>query len=301
MERERVPTGTFSLLVHVFFLFSGASALIYEIVWTRQLVILIGATTPAVSLILAIYMGGLALGAWMFGRVADRSRHLLRWYGTLELSIGLFALAQPWLLAMTGRCYLSLLQGAAPPGMAMFALRALLTALLFLVPTTLMGGTFPVLVRYVASGDPRFGRVFGTLYASNLLGAILGSALTGFLLIRALGVRGTLHWAVALNLSVGLLALALAGNRGVAGAPAPEPAARPGTPPGPGLRRALWCAVAGSGVLTMSYEVAWSRMLVFSFSSTIHAFTVILVVFLLGLALGGHVFTRLEHRRPALP
>ncbi|MCX6894973.1 MAG: fused MFS/spermidine synthase, partial [Verrucomicrobia bacterium] len=195
------------LIVYAFFLLSGVSALTYEIVWTRQLTLIAGATTPAVSTVLAVFMGGLALGAWLFGPIADRSRALLRWYGGLELGIALFALAQPCLLHWTGRFYVNLAPAIGHHGLGLLGLRIAISALLLVVPTTLMGGTLPLLVKFVSRREERFGWDLGTLYSVNLAGAVLGSALTGFVFIRALGINGTLGVAVFMNLSIGLAAL----------------------------------------------------------------------------------------------
>jgi len=292
-------------LVLVFFFLSGASALTYEILWTRQLILVAGATTPAVSLVLAVFMGGLALGSWVFGRVADRSPHLLRWYAGLELGIGLFALLQPHFVSKLTPLYLHLLPGQAAHGPAVLFLRLLLAVVLLLIPTTLMGGTLPILLRFVARSRDRFGRDLGHLYAANLAGAMAGAALTGFMLVRILGLGGTLLWAVALNTGIAMLALLLSwspetlatGAGDEADGSRPERLAPTGTP---FLRGLLWGAVAASGFLTMGYEVVWTRMLVITFQSTVYSFTLILVVFLLGLSLGSLLFARIERRPDGL-
>jgi len=290
-------------LVYLFFFLSGATALAYQIVWTRQLTLVAGASTPAVSAVLAVFMGGLGLGAWLFGSIADRSRHILRWYAALEIGIGLFALVQPQLLSWTGSLYLSLLPDAAPASLHVSSLRLALAVLLLLVPTTLMGGTLPVLLRFVARSEERIGWSLGTLYATNIAGAVAGSACTGFVLIRFVGIQHSVTAAVLVNLTIGLAALALA-RHATPGALPPDEATAPLHTPstlGYRLRRLLWSVVFLSGFLTMGYEVAWTRVLVFAFGSTIYAFTLILVVFLLGLALGSGVFAVMDRRWPGLP
>lgn len=285
-------------LVHGFFLLSGAAALAYEVLWTRQLTLVTGATTPAVGTVLSVFMGGLALGAWALGRVADRSRNLLAWYGCLEIAIGLFALLQPLLMRLAQGPFL-LAASAGLGGTALLGLRLLFAAPLLLLPAALMGGTLPLLVKHVSRAGGEFGRRLGTLYAANLAGAVLGSGLTGFLLIRWLGVQGSLACAVGANLLVGLGAL-LWGlsrrDRGAAGE-IPEPVPE-GERVSPGLEKVLWAVLAASGFLTMAYEVVWTRILVFSFGSTVQAFTLILVAFLLGLALGSLAAARLAGPGP---
>ncbi len=161
-----------------------------------------------------------------------------------------------------------------------------------------MGGTLPVLVRFVARTDARLGRDLGGLYGVNLAGAVCGSLAAGFVLIRSLGLRGATVAAVLVNLGVGVVALLWSGRRA---RPAPVAEAEPG--PGAGLPRAsgvprslLFAVAALSGALSMGYEVLWTRILVFSFTSTVHAFSLILATFLAGLAIGSYAFTRVERR-----
>ena len=290
------------MAIYAFFLLSGVSALTYEIVWTRQLTLVAGATTPAVSTVLAVFMGGLAFGAWLFGPVADRSRHLLRWYGGLELGIGLFALVQPYLLLWMDKAYIHFIPEIGHDGLGVLGLRIGISALLLIVPTMLMGGTLPILIRFVSRRDECFGRDLGTLYSVNLAGAVIGSALTGFILIRVLGISGTLGVAVLVNLSIGFAALLMSRNAQPVPAPSQNKQSKtiskttPASSTPTTLRLLLWSVVAFSGLLTMGYEVAWTRMLVFAFGSTIYSFTIILIVFLMGLALGSAIFARLDGR-----
>lgn len=286
--------------VHAFFFLSGASALAYEILWTRQMTLVVGASTPAVSTVLAVFMGGLALGARYFGPLADRSRNLLRFYGLMELGIGLYALVQPLLLIAATRAYVALVPSVVDHSGLLMIMRAGFAGLILLPPTLLMGGTFPVLLRFLARREISFGLDLGWLYAANLAGAVLGCGLTGFILIRALGMTGSLLAAVGVNLGVGAAALLWGRSlgsvdQGQSGSTCEVP---PPTVPAP--KFLLWTILAGSGFLTMGYEVTWSRMLVFVFGSTTYAFTLILIVFLLGLSFGSALFARLEHRLPAL-
>ncbi|HET7295097.1 MAG TPA: fused MFS/spermidine synthase [Vicinamibacteria bacterium] len=284
------------------FLLSGASALIYQIVWLKQLGLVVGTTTAAVSTVLAVFMAGLGLGARYLGGLADRSGSPLRLYACLELGIALYALALPRLLDAAGPAYVALARGATGSPATLLSLRIALGFGLLLLPTLMMGATLPVLVRYVAGGARRFGRDLGTLYAVNLWGAVAGCVVTGFVLIRFLGVRGATLAAVLTNLVVALLALVRSSLDRTAGsasleAPGPE---EPTADPSEISRAALWGVVLASGFVTMAFEVLWTRILVFPFQSTVYAFTIILATFLAGLALGSGLYARLESRVPPL-
>ncbi len=295
------PPRAVRLLALACFLVSGACSLAYEIVWVRQLTLIAGATTPAVSTVLAVFMGGLALGARCFGGRADRSRNPLTLYAGLELGIGLYALLQPTLLDVAGAAYLALARHAALPGVVLVGARLATAAAVLLLPCILMGGTLPVLARFVGRSQERFGLDLGTLYAINLAGAVIGSLLTGFILVRVLGLHGTITTAAVGNLlvaAVALLASARA-SRPVAAAAAVEPGrAREALPPR--LRGLLWGLAGMSGFVTMGYQVTWTRVLSFGFDNTVYAFTVILVTFLLGLALGSVVFAWFDRRTQRL-
>jgi spermidine synthase len=297
------PPRVVRVVAFVCFLVSGACGLTYEIVWVRQLTLVAGATTPAVSTVLAVFMGGLALGARLFGGRADRSRNALKLYAWLELGIGLYGLVQPTLLAAAGAGYVVLMRDAALEGVALLGARLAVAAAVLLLPCVLMGGTLPVLVRVVGRSKDRLGLDLGTLYGINLAGAVLGSLLTGFVLVRALGVHGTIITAALGNMLVALAAY-VASTRlhaPTAVAQPDRPEGRRGVPPAPPYVL-LWGLAGMSGLATMGYQVAWTRMLSFGFDSTVYAFTIILVTFLLGLSLGSLAFARLDRRvqRPRL-
>jgi spermidine synthase len=285
-------------LVPACFLLSGASALVYETVWLRRILLIVGTTTGAVSTVLGVFMLGLGLGALWLGARADRSASPLRLYAFLELGVGAYALVLPTLAALATPLYVALARMAAGHPNLLAILRVGFCFALLLVPTLMMGATLPVLVRCAARGAADFGRDLGTLYAINLTGAVAGSLVTGFVLIRFLGVRGATSVAVLVNLAVGLAAL-LWSTRGPS-AVTTEPE-RTGWAPAvsllpAGLRPVLWGAVLASGFTTMAFEVLWARILAFSFLSTVYAFTVILATFLAGLALGSVLFARTEAR-----
>ncbi|MBK8479951.1 MAG: fused MFS/spermidine synthase [Proteobacteria bacterium] len=247
---------------------TGAASLIYQVVWSRQLTLVLGSTSRAIALVLGTFMLGLALGAWLIGRIGDRVARPLRLFGWLELGAAATALgvtaAAPWLPRLHER----LPYGAV----------ATLALLLLLLPTALMGATLPTILAYVdrAQRDPeRTRQAVSPLYAANTLGAVLGALAAGFLLIGALGFWASACVAAALELLVGLTAIAL--DRPVAALPR-EARAWPAAP------AAL--ALFVSGFATLSYEIVFTRLLLQGFLGTAFAFTIILAAFLAGLALG---------------
>ena len=277
------------MLTLCFFL-SGASGLIYEVVWLRWLTLVFGATALAVSTTLAAFMAGLAIGNWAGGRLAGRIRRPVLAYGVLELGIAVYALAMPALLdAITPA-----LAAAGATDSSSFATLSLarlaLAALLLAIPTASMGATLPLLARVVAPSLDTRGRRLGRLYAVNVLGAVLGTSVAGLGLLPWLGASRTNWIAAGLNVAVGVTAL-LFGRQLIAG---PEAAAAAGRWSG-SYRLALGVA-AVSGALALICEVAWTRALSLVLGSTVYAFTIMLVTFLLGLAIGSFLMARWADR-----
>lgn len=175
------------------FLISGVSALIYQVCWQRLLFQTFGVDIDSVTVIVSTFMLGLGAGALAGGECADRtSRNLLAVFALIELAIAVFGAASPWLIHSVG----------AATVRAPLAAIALVNFLLLLVPTMLMGATLPILVTHVMRHYRNIGVSIGTLYFANTLGAALGAALTGMLVLYYLGVSATIHVAVALNLMV---------------------------------------------------------------------------------------------------
>jgi len=279
--------------VTALFVVSGASGLVFELLWVRELGLLVGHTSLAVSLVVAAFLAGLVLGSLLLGRLADQVRRPLLAYGLLEVLTGASALGVSALLpALPG-----LLERLGSPGGGPLALRAVVAFAVVLPPTFLMGGTLPVLVRFAARELGTLGRSFAGLYALNTLGAAAGCGLAGFVLLGGLGLAGTARIAAVTNLAVGCLAWLLH----ALARPAPMASAAPladveaGAPAAlDGARRALLVAgFAACGFVSIGYEVLWFRVLATYLDSTAYAFSVLLTTFLLGLVLGGLTYTRL--------
>lgn len=262
-------------MVYIFFFASGFTALIYQLVWTRSAGLALGNTPAALGMVVAVFMGGLALGSAWAGRVASRVRPL-RLYGQVEIGIGIFALAVPWLFRATSPIQ------AIGYGGPLFAMLGIVTSAVLLLPATvLMGTTLPLLVQHVG----RTGGA-GRLYAVNSAGAALGSLTAGLFLLPRIGLGATTTLAVIVNVAVGLAAIRMGGR-----APAPASEAHSPSP----LERPQQIAVlvyALSGFAALICEIAWTRALVLSLGSTVYAFALILFAYILGLALGSSLLAR---------
>lgn len=298
--------GVRALLLACLFL-SGTSGLIYEVVWTRQLLLLFGTTTFAISTVITAFMAGLGLGAFLFGRIVDRWQRPLLLYGLLELLIGLYALFIPDLFDGLIPLYRSIWQQFAPTFYLFSLLRFLLASVVLLIPTTLMGGTLPALSRFYVRKQETIGLNVGLLYGFNTLGAVLGAAAAGFFLLPEIGMTRTTWTAVSLNLAVGLFALVMAAKeelskKGVHPARQWESRLAIPKPPSvtlpPSLVLAALATFGLSGFLAMAYEVAWTRLLALILGSSTYAFTTMLVAFLTGLALGDLLMAKVVDRLP---
>jgi spermidine synthase len=285
------------------FFLSGAASLMYEVVWVRMLGLIFGHTVHAITTVLVVFMGGLALGSYVCGRRIDRVRHLLRTYAWLEIGIGAYALLTPGLIDAIRIVYLSYARRFEPSFDVLTLIQFGLSTAVLLVPTSLMGATFPVLSRFVVADVDTVGRRVGALYALNTFGAVAGTYLVGFHLLPALGMRMTLVGTALLNLAVGggvLLAVRAWGEailvRG------PEQGDRPAATAraeGPTFARVLMLGVALSGAVAMIYELAWTRALTLVIGSTTYAFSAMLLSFLIGIAAGSAWVARLASRVPA--
>ena len=264
------------------FLLSGVSGLVYQVIWARQLTLIFGATSPAITTVLAAFMLGLALGSYAAGRWAGRWGNPLRAYALIELGIGIYAVAFPLLLSGVQILHIPLFRMLVDAPLTLIAVRVALAAGLLLPPTALMGASLPVLARAVIRDSAGTGRGAGILYGLNALGAAAGVYLVTFFLIPTMGlIKGSLV-AASLNFAVAAAAWAWArGRRGetMSAAMLPRGSVSPGD---------VWVLLAYgcSGFAALGYEVVWTRLLVLVFGSSVYAFAVMLASFLFGLGLG---------------
>jgi spermidine synthase len=284
---------------YLFFFLSGLTALIYETAFAHQLHLIFGSTLSAVTLVLAVYLGGMALGAAILGPRADR-HNPLRLYGILEIGIGITAIVAVILIPMIRYIYAHFSGFLGTQGVFAFIFQALL-AVIFLLPSTfLMGATLPALSKGVTTRiEKRFSRI-SALYGLNTFGAALGTLLCGFLLLENLGYFGSVSIAMLANLLIGFVALRLAKKLTVSEAiPAvtsdtveAEAAPIPGNEKSDKLRKLVLILAAISGLAALGYEVIWFRILTFSVVTDAYAFALMLGIYLLGIGAGSLVGSR---------
>lgn len=279
------------------FFVSGAAGLIYEIVWVRQLTLLLGVSIYAVSAVLVAFMGGLGLGAAYFGKKLDRGLAPIRLYAALEISIAVYVLLFPFILQGIEKAYLVLHPGDGGNLFYVMALRFVLAISALLIPTALMGGTLPALSRYLAHHGRGIGKSVGSLYAVNTLGAVIGCVLAGFWLIEHVGLSGSLMVGVAMNIVCGVGAFLLAAEAGWVSVPAGEADAAE-TVDFKLPRTSLLFLFGVSGFCAMALEVLWTRMFILLLNNTTYAFSLILAIFLLGIGAGSALTARIMKKTP---
>ena len=287
------------------FVVSGFTGLIYESIWSHYLKLFLGHAAYAQTLVLAIYMGGMALGAWGVARYSSRIRRLLWGYVLVEALIGLLGLLfHRSFVDATNFSFVSVIPAISAPWL-MHAYKWTLGAILILPQSILLGMTFPLISGGLIRrwpGQP--GETLATLYFTNSLGAAVGVLVSGFVLIGAVGLPGTIMLAGLLNLLLALVVwLAV---RAEAEPPGASPAAAmaaattiapPVAPPAAGSL-ANWFTAAAflTGAASFMYEIGWIRMLSLVLGSSTHSFELMLSAFIFGLAFGGlYVRRYIEH------
>jgi spermidine synthase len=276
-------------------LVSGVAALVYQVVWMRYLALFMGHTSYAVVAVLVVFMGGLALGNAMLGSLADRARRPLALYGWLEIVIGLYAWLFPWYFEVAQSMYFGMAKSIGMGGIAGLGLKFVFGFAILFVPTVLMGGTLPVLTRLVTRTIGEVQERVSTLYFVNSAGAVIGVILAEFWFVPSGGLQVTVYLAAAMNLIVGAVALGVSGylgeeNNEKPAAPKPKSVSSSGER-GSVQRLVLW-SIALSGFVAMLYEVAWTRLLAMVLGSSSHGFSVMLITFISGIAVGAWLIGR---------
>jgi len=267
----------------VLFVGSGCAALVYEVVWFQLLQLSIGSSAVSLGVLLGVYMGGMCLGSLLLPRYLSPESHPLRVYALLELGIGVFGVVVLYAVPLIGSWYTAI-AGSGPLNLI---LRAAVAGVCLIPPTLLMGATLPAIARWVET-TPRGVSWLGFFYGGNLAGAVAGSVLAGFYLLRVYDMPTATFVAVGINVVVALLALGLATLtprtviKGDGSEVRPVAATTAET-------RLVYVAIALSGLTALGSEVVWTRMLSLIFGATAYTFSLILAVFLIGLGIGSSV------------
>jgi spermidine synthase len=290
------------------FIISGACGLIHEVAWTRLLRLVMGNTTYAITTVLCAFMGGLALGSYIGGRIIDKRNDYLLIFAFLEGSIAIYCFFLPWLIHGAEPIYRFLYQNTHTSSYLFSLIRFAFSGMLLLIPATFMGATLPVLTRFFTRSPEHIGWSVGTLYAFNTFGAVLGASAAGFLLIPTLGVIRSIYLACSLNLLVSITSYLLYRRSLEYKREADTPnntgenlkerkkksKKKQKTDPieniplsyGKNALIALLIGYGFSGFAALVFEIAWTRAISLLIGSTVYAFSMMLTAFVLGLALG---------------
>ena len=284
-EAASLTSGRVLPLLLLMFVGSGCSALIYEVVWFQLLELVIGVSTVSLGILLGTFMGGMCLGSLLFPRLVSRRLHPLRVYALMELGIGIIGLALLFGMPLINNVYTA----SAGQGFGGMLVRAIIAAICLLPPTLLMGATLPAISRWVET-SPRGVSWLGFFYGGNIGGAVIGSLLAGFYLMRVYDITITTFVAFALNVAVALLSFALSKSTSyTASEGASETAVASSAWP-------IYVSIALSGLTALACEVLWTRTLSLLYGATVYTFSLIVAVFLVGLGIGSTVGSSLSHQ-----
>ncbi len=287
------------------FFLSGFSGLLYQILWLRKFSYVLGTTYLAISVVVASFMAGLFLGSWIVGKFVDRLRNKLSWYGRLEILIGLYALVFIGGMNYIDEIFKGWYDFAHGVAIVETSGRALIAMLTMLLPTAAMGATLPLIVQRFTHHESQFRTSVSVFYSVNALGSATGALVCGFYFIERFGVNLSLWIAAILNVMVGLSALLLARKDSETPDLSHKPTAIPQQKnTGRTIEKILFrrkylylftAAVAGFSSLTL--EMVWTRGLRILIDNSTYSFTIIVFVFLLGIAIGSRVAALLAKRK----
>ena len=290
---KRVRSGLERLVLVSFFL-SGFAALVYEVSWLRLAGLYFESTAYSAATVVAIFMGGLALGSYLSGRAARRSGNLLLLYFNLEACIGVIALLIPWLFGAVRPLFGIIYRSTYDYQLVYHMLRILLSAALMLPPVVLMGMTLPILVEALTRRYSGLSRKAGYLYGLNSAGAALGATAAGFALLPWLGTWRSTLVGVAVN-----LAIASAGWTALRSFPWSARAVKRAAEEAKkalATRRYILAAFAVSGFCALCYEIIWTRLLIANIGPASYSFATVLSCFILGIAVGSSIYAAVSPR-----
>ena len=267
-------------MVYFLFFFSGFTSLVYEIAWSRILSTILGNTSLAITVVVSIFLGGVSAGSFVAPRVSFLNRNPFRSYGLLELFVGAYSISTPFLAGWIDHIYSYGYESVAGNFWLSILVKALLTLLLFGLPSVAMGATLPLLVRCFSEETRR--KSAGLLYGINTTGAVIGTLSCGYLLLPLSGIRATIFSTAAINFLIGIAAILLS-----------KPATSHETEVRSEVKRLqpAYLLVFLTGFSTLAYEILSTRALSMFFGSSVYAFSSILAAFLLGIACGSSYYS----------
>ncbi|MDG1928114.1 MAG: fused MFS/spermidine synthase, partial [Nitrospinaceae bacterium] len=275
---------------------SGATGLVYEVVWTRLLTLIMGNTHYSIATVLTAFMGGLALGSFVGGKIIDRDFNPLAAYAILEAGIGIYCLLIPLFIEVAFPLFQWIYLNLGDSYTQTSLVRFLVCGVLLIIPATFMGATLPVLSKLVSRDENFIGEDVGKLYSINTFGAVVGALASAFIFMRFLGVQATISLAAAANICIALIIYFIF-------KPPLKERLSYLVPPSKEKRASLQkrdlfilLSFAVSGLAALVYQVAWTRILSLLLGSSVYAFSLILAVFIFGLALGTAITSNLLER-----
>lgn len=292
------PNYAVSLLSRKFammFFVSGAAALVYQVLFAKELALVFGSTATATLTVLATFLGGMAIGSLIGGLIAQRFARPLLAYAVIEAAIGLYCIITPSLFSAIQNLYVAFASGLAPDEPLLMMMRVVFGASVLLVPTVLMGTTLPLLAIALGKEAGRMGARVAWLYLTNTAGAATGALFSAYFIIPALGVKSTTLVAALMNLTVAFAAISIAKAGALTrGGGVPERKPDQSAPLDPGLMRGIaFLALGVGGILSLGLEVVYVHMLSIVAGNSVYAFGLMVATFLIGLSFGGEVGRRI--------
>jgi spermidine synthase len=289
----------FFLIIVSLFIFSGALGLGYQVIWSKYLLDFLGVSAYSYATVLAAFMAGLAIGSRLFGKYADRVKSPLKLYAYLEFGVAIYALIYSPLSTLFASLYGHLI--AFTPGQAgsLYGLwaKVLFSALLLLPPTILMGGTYPVLLRFVTQNESLIGRRASQLYAANAFGAVVGTLLMTFMILPRLGMSASLMLIAICNALVALVAfLFSARSTRIETAIDSNVSVEKFAEFTPNQIRAGLLLIGIEGAIAFAYEIGWTRFFGLILGSSTYSFSVMLAALISGIAFGSALLSKFEKR-----
>ncbi len=282
--------------IAILFIISGATGLIYQVVWFKYLGIFLGNTTYAQMIVLSAFLGGLALGNNFAGKIADKLKNPLLVYSSLEFFIGLYCFAYPFLSSLAGNVFVAVGRSGDltdTGGFIFTGVRTVLAVSLLILPTMAMGATLPTLSKAFINDLKSSQRDMAVLYGLNSLGAVFGILYSGFFLINYFGLDNTLYISASINLALGISGAIVAltvktqkDHTREIESDENESVNHHAAPVSDKLAFMVVLIAGTSGFAALLYEMVWVRLLIHVFGSSTYAFSIMLMAFISGITIG---------------